>query len=215
MYMAFNLLRIRMIVIHLKSRRVIDDGGSGDDGTSNLYGRILSTFLNELDGISSGTFFDAEDSTANAQVLILVACASLDSLDEALLRPGRLQYHVALGYPKETDIEHLLRTCTQFVPVKRSHGEADRQDQEVECTDNVSDEETVDFQELSKVLLSRARRQLTCSDIESLCREAVMSAIREYMNELKDDCANDYDKSYGNCFVHRRHFLLAIESILS
>jgi len=185
------------------------DEGDGDDGTSNLYGRILSTFLNELDGISSGSYLDTvASSSRSAPVLILVACTSLESLDEALVRPGRLQYHVALEHPTEKDVEDLLETCTRFVPVMRVMSSDKPQ-----CSDVVDD--AVDFHELSSILMRRVSRPLTCSDIESICREAVMAAIRENISDCTstDNLALESDDS--NCFVCRRHFLSSIESVLS
>lgn len=70
-----------------------------DGATSNgLHGRILSTFLNELDGILGtgdgvgvGNGDAAVDSTARTEgcrVLVIVACQDISSLDEALVRPG-------------------------------------------------------------------------------------------------------------------------------
>jgi SpoVK/Ycf46/Vps4 family AAA+-type ATPase len=57
--------------------------GGGDDTSSGLHGRILSTFLNELDGVAGGGTGGFESS-----VLVLAACSDLSTLDEALLRPG-------------------------------------------------------------------------------------------------------------------------------
>lgn len=75
---------------------------AGDSSTSSgLHGRILSTFLNELDGIvSSGGGGgngnnDNDDSEGgenreqvSPQVLVIAACHDIANLDEALVRPG-------------------------------------------------------------------------------------------------------------------------------
>lgn len=73
---------------------------AGDSSTSSgLHGRILSTFLNELDGIvSSGGgngSSDNDDSEGgqnreqgSPQVLVIAACQDIANLDEALVRPG-------------------------------------------------------------------------------------------------------------------------------
>lgn len=59
-----------------------DDSGGSSHG--NIYNRILSTFLNELDGIAVAN----SSSSLSSFVLVIVACKSLDILDEALIRPG-------------------------------------------------------------------------------------------------------------------------------
>lgn len=74
------------------------------DASSNIQSRILSTFLNELDGIVG--LVGANSSTGNSssctgtedggggyhryesRVLVIIACQNIDSLDEALIRPG-------------------------------------------------------------------------------------------------------------------------------
>jgi SpoVK/Ycf46/Vps4 family AAA+-type ATPase len=68
---------------------------SDDASTSNgLHGRILSTFLNELDGIvvtsKAGEGGPANGSEAQ-QVLVIAACRDLTALDEALIRPGQVK----------------------------------------------------------------------------------------------------------------------------
>lgn len=62
----------------------------GDGGTGNgLHGRILSTFLNELDGIlGKGDGTAAEGAREDRHVLVIAACQDLGVLDEALIRPG-------------------------------------------------------------------------------------------------------------------------------
>lgn len=78
--------------------------GDGDGSTSNgLHGRILSTFLNELDGIMStggGSNGDGKGNSSGgatagsasrgpeSQILVIAACQDLSNLDEALIRPG-------------------------------------------------------------------------------------------------------------------------------
>ena len=76
------------------------------DASSNIQSRILSTFLNELDGIvglvgassstdNSNSCTGTEDDGGGkgyhryeSRVLVIIACQNIDSLDEALIRPG-------------------------------------------------------------------------------------------------------------------------------
>lgn len=61
-----------------------------DSGDSSA--RYLSTLLNELDGISG-----------NEGVTILACANDISMLDEALLRPGRLDRHFLLDFPSPAD----------------------------------------------------------------------------------------------------------------
>eukprot|EP01031_Cornospumella_fuschlensis_P027457 gene27457-33160_t len=78
--------------------------GMDDDTSSNLHNRILSTFLNELDGIVSHTsqkaYNDQREGVKSQRyedvVLVVVVCRDVNMLDEALIRPGRLHEHVHL-----------------------------------------------------------------------------------------------------------------------
>ena len=58
------------------------DFGGGSSGDS-VQERVLSTLLNELDGVSGGK-----------NVLVIGATNRRDLIDEALLRPGRFDKHI-------------------------------------------------------------------------------------------------------------------------
>lgn len=151
-------------------RRELDDGG----GQSNLNARILSTFLNEIDGISTSPSSielevdpddlssDSEstsesnyDSRHNAQQKILVVAACFDerALDDALLRPGRLYYKVRLNKPTEKDLFEILSIRMAKLPI----------------------EKTVSFQALAKKLFIHGA---TGADVHDLCSRATLNAIR-------------------------------------
>ncbi|PJF19248.1 hypothetical protein PSACC_00921 [Paramicrosporidium saccamoebae] len=69
-------------------------GGSDTTGSSE---RLLSTLLNEMDGI------------AESLGVILVCCTNrLEDLDEALVRPGRLDHHIHIPLPTRDDLRELL-----------------------------------------------------------------------------------------------------------
>ena len=67
------------------------DSEGGGETSNGLHGRILSTFLNELDGIMSATTSTSSDSGGGGggqPVLVIAACQDVGNLDEALVRPG-------------------------------------------------------------------------------------------------------------------------------
>ena len=59
------------------------DFGSGGEGADEVQTRILSTLLNEMDGISK-----------SKQLLVIAATNRIDMVDPALLRPGRFDQHI-------------------------------------------------------------------------------------------------------------------------
>ena len=73
-----------------RKRGLDSDGGSSE--------RYLSTLLNEMDGISG-----------NEGVTILTCANCIEVLDEALLRPGRLDRNFYLGLPDEQDRREIIK----------------------------------------------------------------------------------------------------------
>jgi SpoVK/Ycf46/Vps4 family AAA+-type ATPase len=97
-------------------RRLQDDEGGGDDsvGDEASSTRTLATLLDEIDGISSNNNHTGSGSGScsgsgsgtygrGPSVLVIAACANMANIDEALLRPGRLQHHIQLGLPSSID----------------------------------------------------------------------------------------------------------------
>jgi transitional endoplasmic reticulum ATPase len=111
---------------------------------------VLSTFLNELDGVA----VDGESWASEGGLLVIVACIDIGCLDEALLRPGRLQYHIHLDYPTPADAEAVLHVCLRKLPLAR-----------VSPTDI-----------LKKMTYGR---RVTPAEISGLCRRAVLNVIRD------------------------------------
>ena len=73
---------------------IASNRASSDGVTADVMSRLLSTLLNEMDGISS----------SHQSNVVVVACTNrLESLDAALLRPGRLEEHIALTLPSQFD----------------------------------------------------------------------------------------------------------------
>jgi SpoVK/Ycf46/Vps4 family AAA+-type ATPase len=82
------------------------DEGSGNDVSS----RILTTFLNEMDGISSGV-------GSQGGVLVVACTNRLEAIDAALLRPGRLDEHVHIPLPLMVDVLEMLHIHLAKVPL--------------------------------------------------------------------------------------------------
>jgi SpoVK/Ycf46/Vps4 family AAA+-type ATPase len=82
------------------------DEGSGNDVSS----RILTTFLNEMDGIASGV-------GSQGGVLVVACTNRLEAIDTALLRPGRLDEHVYIPLPRAVDVLEMLQIHLVKVPL--------------------------------------------------------------------------------------------------
>ncbi|KAI8816743.1 P-loop containing nucleoside triphosphate hydrolase protein [Fimicolochytrium jonesii] len=64
----------------------------GDAGSSGVNERVLSTLLNEMDGVQE------------RKGVFIIACTTRpESLDDALLRPGRLDHHLYVSLPSIED----------------------------------------------------------------------------------------------------------------
>lgn len=101
-----------------------DDGGEGGGGAGSVHARVLSTLLNEMDGVAStsasaagGTSGAGAGGGSGGGVLVLAATNRRDALDAALLRPGRLHESVELGVPGREDREGVLRVHAGRLPL--------------------------------------------------------------------------------------------------
>jgi SpoVK/Ycf46/Vps4 family AAA+-type ATPase len=80
-----------------------------EDDSNDLSSRILSTLLNEMDGVSS--------SIKTSRVLVIACTNRFKSLDSALLRPGRLQEHFYLGLPTVEELVEILQLRMTNIPL--------------------------------------------------------------------------------------------------
>ena len=126
------------------------DGGE----TADVMSRLLSTLLNEMDGVSSG----------QARPVLVVACTNrLESLDAALLRPGRLEEHISLEKPTLDDAKEILRHCLARAPL----------------------DDSLDLDSVAAVLVSKSA---TGALVEGTCREAVFQALRRCGHDSDTVC---------------------------
>lgn len=85
---------------------------------SDVYNRILSTFLNEMDGIGHAkrSGYHTQKSEKRKQVLVIAATNRVDALDKALIRPGRIDKKVFLDYPNLQDRKvGLMHNCQSIL----------------------------------------------------------------------------------------------------
>ena len=126
--------------------------------TGGVMSRLLSTLLNEMDGIASSPPSSSSSSSSN-RVLVVACTNRMDRLDAALLRPGRLEEHVEIPLPTVDDAIALLRHY--WYPSTRGG--------------MVTDDE-VDFETLAMHLVNDCHG--TAATMEGVTREAVLQCIR-------------------------------------
>jgi len=85
--------------------------------------------------------------------MLVVTCPHTDVLDEALLRPGRLELHCRLAVPCAADLEAVLGVATRTVPLR-------------------------DDVQLGPVAEALCARGGTGADAKAVCYRAVMSTLR-------------------------------------
>ena len=146
-------------------------GTRGAD-THEVTERVVSQLLSELDSMSE-----------NPNLVVLAATNRKDSLDPALLRPGRLDTHVLVPEPDLEAREKILEVHTRGKPLG----------------------EDVDLDDLAGEL-----EGFTGADIEALVRNASMTAIREVAEEYGPDDANE---RADEVVIEHRHLEEALAGI--
>ncbi|GMI40126.1 hypothetical protein TrCOL_g12988 [Triparma columacea] len=137
-------------------------GGGGDNGSDNEVQRTMLQIVTELDG------FDAR-----GNIKVLMATNRPDTLDPALLRPGRLDRKVEFGLPDLDGRTHILKIHSKRMNVDR---------------------------DIRYELLARLCPNTTGAELHSVCTEAGMFAIRARRKSASEkdflDSVNKVIKGY-------------------
>jgi len=123
-------------------------------GADSVSSRVLSTLLNEMDGI---------ENTKN--LLVVAATNRPDMIDSALMRPGRLEHLLYVPPPDFESKLTILEIHTQNM------GEFFLNANNQPCPRNEFVQNLAQNEELTV--------DMTGAEIEALCREACMAALRD------------------------------------
>lgn len=138
---------------------------SGDDNNSDIeVQRTMLQIVTELDG------FDAR-----GNIKVLMATNRPDTLDPALLRPGRLDRKVEFGLPDLEGRTHILRIHAKVMSVDR---------------------------DIRYELLARLCPNTTGAELRSVCTEAGMFAIRARRKSVSE---KDFLDSINKVSIERKH----------
>ncbi|KAI8355043.1 P-loop containing nucleoside triphosphate hydrolase protein [Mortierella sp. GBAus27b] len=116
-------------------------GDSDNHGSNGVNERVLSTLLNEMDGVEERT-----------GVFVIGCTNQPGALDDALLRPGRLDQLIYVGYPNLQDRVEIINTIAERIPLP-------------------TDRET-------RASLARQTTGFSPADLEALFREATIMTLR-------------------------------------
>jgi transitional endoplasmic reticulum ATPase len=108
-----------------------------------VVNRVIAQLLTEMDGIEG-----------REGVIVVAATNRADLIDTALLRPGRFDLIVELGYPNESERRTIFSIHTRGRPL----------DPEISLED-----------------LARLTERRSGADIEAICRRASLLAMREWL----------------------------------
>ncbi len=84
-------------------------GGKRDGGQQKEYDQTLNQLLTEMDGIHT---------MESPRILIVAATNRKDTLDSALLRPGRFDRHIEVDLPDKKGRAHILKIHAHNKPVQ-------------------------------------------------------------------------------------------------
>ncbi|PSP78054.1 AAA family ATPase [Halobacteriales archaeon QS_1_68_20] len=141
-------------------------------GDSGVGERVVSQLLTELDGLEQ-----LED------VVVIATTNRPDLIDQALLRPGRLDRHVHVPVPDEEARRKIFEVHTRNKPL--------------------ADDVDLDW-------LASQIEGYVGADIEAVTREASMAASREFIHSVNPD---EIDESVGNVRISREHFEQALREV--
>ncbi|USZ68209.1 CDC48 family AAA ATPase [Halorussus salilacus] len=151
---------------------VAGERGGGMGGGAEVSERVVSQLLTEMDGLVD-----------NPNLVVLAATNRKETLDRALLRPGRLEEHVEVPAPDEAGRKKILAVHARDKPLA----------------------DDVDLDELAADL-----EGYTGADLEAVVRDASMRAIREAADAWGVEQA---DANADEIEVQKKHFEAAVEKI--
>ncbi|KAI9290031.1 P-loop containing nucleoside triphosphate hydrolase protein [Umbelopsis sp. AD052] len=123
--------------------------------SENTSDRIVTGFLTEMDGF----FTKSTPGDPSSDVIILAATSRPNFIDPAIIRPGRIDEHIHIPAPGKEERKLLFQGFSRNIPMDVSKEELDKLAVELEGW--------------------------TGSDIDNLCREAALEALREDIDSQK------------------------------
>jgi len=147
-------------------------------GSSHVTESVVSQILTELDGMEE-----------LKNVTVLAATNRPDMLDEALLRPGRLERHIYVPAPDEESRRKIFE-----VYLGGETGDIIAKDVDIET-------------------LVRQTEGYVGADIEALVREAKMAAMRDFIIQMESRNEQERKDAIKNLMLTKAHFDAAVFNV--
>ena len=123
---------------------------------------------------------------SRGQVVVMAATNRPEDIDEALRRPGRFDRELCINPPDEEGRKEILRIHTRGMPLNKD----------------------LSFDELAAHTLV-----FTGADIEVLCKEAALKAIKPHFSKLKNMQEKIPAKELEQIHVSRQNFIDALKNV--
>ncbi len=123
---------------------------------------------------------------SRGQVVVMAATNTPDDIDPALRRPGRFDRELKINPPGEAGRKEILKIHTRGMPLNKD----------------------VDFNELSVKTIG-----YTGADLEVLCKEAGLKAVKPYFSELKNIEEKVPTSILDKIQVSKNNFLEALKKV--
>ena len=150
-------------------------GSTGD--STGVHDTVVNQLLSKLDGV---------DSLNN--ILVIGMTNRKDMIDEALLRPGRFEFHLEVGLPDEKGRQDIFNIHTKKMKENKILGD---------------DVDTAELASLTK--------NFSGAEIAGLVRSATSFALNSHVDVISADSVKPMDVE--NIKVTRIHFMRALEEV--
>ncbi|RLI85550.1 MAG: AAA family ATPase [Archaeoglobales archaeon] len=180
--------------------------GLGAD--THVTERVVSQLLTELDGIE-----ELKD------VFVIAATNRPDMIDPALLRPGRIERHIYIPPPDREGRKEIFKIHLRGKPIEY-------EDEDLKRAVEILGIKEKDVEKLPEELKRKVEEKVfdlicewlaertegyTGADIEAVCREAGMLAIRE---NVKHGMTKDESREVARRIkINKKHFETAIQKV--
>lgn len=120
------------------------------------------------------------------KVVVMAATNRPDDIDEALRRPGRFDRELRINPPSEKGRKEILKIHTRGMPLEKD----------------------VNFEEISNKTMG-----FTGADLEALCKEAALKAIKPHFNEIQNEDKEISADKLDKIRVNRQNFVDALRMV--
>lgn len=131
-----------------------------DEVVGEVERRVVAQLLALMDGLE-----------ARGNVIVMAATNRVNSLDEALRRPGRFDREIEFGIPDRKERKEILQIHTRGMPLRSPKNKNGKKDSE-----------GVDLEYFAGIT-----HGFVGADLEALAKEAAMKALRRYLPEIDLD----------------------------